>query len=69
MVTLITRPMPTPKFTGRTGAERAAKREAFFAAKNRPPAATKETRQNFRAMLRKADKMAKRAARKMGVKV
>lgn len=70
MVTLITRPNPPPVFRGTTGAERAAKRAAFFAAQAAARIQpTKETRQNYRAMLRKADKMAKAAARKAGVRV
>ena len=56
MVTLITRPMPKPFIVGATGAEREAKRQAWLAARLGPTPPTKETRQNFRAMLRKARK-------------
>lgn len=59
MVTLITRPMPGPRFIGETGAERAKARELWMRDQN-PIPATKETRQNFRAMLRKAKKLAAR---------
>jgi len=54
-----TRPIPEPKFTGATGAERAAKRVAWMRAKNGDVAATKETRQNFRALFRMARKSVK----------
>lgn len=64
MVTLITRPMPPPIFDGKTGKERADKRLAWFAKQRGDPAPTKETRQNYRAMLRKAHKNARRAAMK-----
>lgn len=56
MVTLITRPRPVPIFEGRTGAERMAKRLAWLARERGDVPPTKETRQNFRAMLRKARK-------------
>lgn len=54
---------------GSTGAERAKHRLAQKQAILGSIPATKETRQNYRSMLRKADKMAKAAARKAGVKV
>ena len=57
MVTLITRPRPRPLFIGATGAERAAKREAWYAEQQGAPRPTKETRQNYRAAVRKARKM------------
>lgn len=65
MVTLITRPRVATK----SGQERAANRLAQVLAQNGPPQPTKETRQNYRALLRKADKRARAAARKLGVKV
>jgi hypothetical protein len=57
MVTLITRPRPVPVFQGATGAERMAKRLAWLAKERGDTPPTKETRQNYRAALRKARKM------------
>jgi hypothetical protein len=49
-----------PVFQGATGAERTAKRLAWQAKERGDPPPTKETRQNYRAALRKALKGMKR---------
>jgi hypothetical protein len=64
MVTLITRPIPPPPFLGKTGAERAAARATWLANRNGEPKPTLETRQNFRATMRKAHKLARRQGKK-----
>jgi hypothetical protein len=64
MVTEIRFPIPPPPFIGKTGAERAAAREAWVAKQNGQPQPTKETRQNFHATMRKAHKLARKQGKK-----
>jgi hypothetical protein len=65
MVTLITQPMPMPKFKGATGAERAAARQEWLRKRNGDAPAVLESRQVLRWFDRKAHKMAKAGAKQV----
>ena len=62
MVTLITAPLPGPKFKGETGADRAQARLQWHIKHAGDVQPTRETRQNRRFFERKARKMSSSGA-------